>query len=141
MGDAVGRGATTILGGKGSLGKGHFWRPTVLTNVPEDARIMVEEPFGPVAPVLPFSDFDDALRRANSVDLGLAAYAFTGSLKTATAVADALEFGWLGINSFSPTVAETPFGGFGDSGFGYEGGPEGFDAYCRTKSVSQASFG
>lgn len=141
MGDAVGRGATTVLGGEGSLGKGHFWRPTVLTDVPEDALIMVEEPFGPIAPVLPFSDFDEALRRANSVDLGLAAYAFTGSLKTATAVADALEFGWLGINNFSPTVAEAPFGGFGDSGFGYEGGPEGFDAYCRTKSISQASFG
>lgn len=75
------------------------------------------------------------------MDLGLAAYAFTRSLDIVTNVADGLEAGWIGINNFSPALAEVPFGGMKDSGFGYEGGPEGFDAYCTTKFVSQANMG
>lgn len=140
MEDAVSRGARTELGGVKPGGAGHFWQPTVLTDVAEDALIMTEEPFGPIAPLTPFSDIADALAKSNAVDLGLAGYLFTRDLETATRVSDGLEFGWIGINNFSPTIAEAPFGGIGNSGFGYEGGPEGFDAYCRTKFVSQASL-
>lgn len=140
MDDATSKGAVTQIGGQKGKGDGHFWQPTVLTGTPDDALILNEEPFGPVVPLAPFSGVDDVLQKANSVDLGLAGYAFTRNLETATAISDRLEFGWIGINNFSPTVAEAPFGGIKDSGFGYEGGPEGFDAYCRTKFVSQASL-
>lgn len=140
MDDAASRGAVTELGGGKGDGAGHFWQPTVLTQVPGDSLIMTEEPFGPIAPLTPFSGVDDVVAMSNSVDLGLAGYLFTRDLETATRVSDGLEFGWIGVNNFSPTIAEAPFGGIRNSGFGYEGGPEGFDAYCRTKFVSQASL-
>ncbi|MEZ5732520.1 MAG: NAD-dependent succinate-semialdehyde dehydrogenase [Paracoccaceae bacterium] len=140
MADASDRGAVTEIGGSRHGNGGHFWQPTVLTEVPDDALIMTEEPFGPIAPLTPFADIADALSKSNAVDLGLAGYLFTRDLETATRVSDGLEFGWIGINNFSPTIAEAPFGGIRNSGFGYEGGPEGFDAYCRTKFVSQASL-
>jgi succinate-semialdehyde dehydrogenase/glutarate-semialdehyde dehydrogenase len=141
MDDCLDRGAKVALGG-GRLGnRGFFWEPTVLTDVADDATVMTDEPFGPIAPVVPFSTFDEALERANGLNLGLAAYAFTRSLDTATNAADGLEAGWIGINNFSPALAEAPFGGMKDSGFGYEGGPEGFNAYCQTKFVSQANMG
>ena len=140
MSDAVGRGARTVLGGDRIGNRGCFWESTVLVDVPDDSSLMMEEPFGPIAPIVPFSTFDEALERANSLDLGLAAYAFTRSLDVATNVADGLEAGWIGINNFSPVLAEAPFGGTKDSGFGYEGGPEGFDAYCQTRFVSQANM-
>jgi len=141
MADAVDRGAKTILGGNRIGNQGCFWEPTVLNELPDDSTLMTEEPFGPIAPVVPFSTFDEALDRANGLELGLAAYAFTRSLDIATNVADGLEAGWIGINNFSPALAEAPFGGMKDSGFGYEGGPEGFNAYCQTKFVSQANMG
>ncbi|MEZ5652903.1 MAG: NAD-dependent succinate-semialdehyde dehydrogenase [Burkholderiaceae bacterium] len=140
MSDALSRGAISEIGGDRAGEAGHFWQPTVLTGVPQDALLMNEEPFGPIAPLTPFSDLEDVLVMANSVDLGLAGYFFTRDLETATLVADQLEFSWIGINNFSPTIAEAPFGGIRNSGFGYEGGPEGFDAYCRTKFISQASL-
>lgn len=140
MADATDRGAKTIVGGKRIGNAGSFWAPTVITDIPDDSSLMTREPFGPIAPIVPFSTFDEALKRANGLDLGLAAYAFTRSLDVATNVADGLEAGWIGINNFSPALAEAPFGGVKDSGFGYEGGPEGFDAYCQTKFVSQANM-
>jgi len=140
MTDAMDRGARTVQGGDRIDGQGHFWQPTVLTNLEHDSKLMTEEPFGPIAPIVPFSTFDEALECANGLDLGLAAYAFTRSLDIATNIADGLEAGWIGINNFSPALAEAPFGGMKDSGFGYEGGPEGFSAYCQTRFVSQANM-
>ena len=140
MSDVADRGGRTLLGGNSIGNRGHFWAPTVVTEIPDDSHIMTREPFGPVAPVLPFTDYDDVIRRANSLEYGLAAYAFTRSLDVATNVADDLEAGWIGVNNFSPALAEAPFGGVKDSGFGYEGGPEGFDAYCRTRFISQANM-
>lgn len=141
MDNANDHGAKTLTGGKRIGNKGCFWEPTVLNELPDNSMLMTEEPFGPIAPVVPFSTFDEALERANDVELGLAAYAFTRSLDIATNVADGLEAGWIGINNFSPALADAPFGGMKDSGFGYEGGPEGFDAYCQTKFVSQENMG
>lgn len=140
MADALDNGAKSVLGGNRIGNRGCFWEPTVLTNLSDSSKVMTQEPFGPISPILPFSTFDEALERANGLDLGLAAYAFTRSLDVATNVADGLEAGWIGINNFSPALAEAPFGGMKDSGFGYEGGPEGFNAYCQTKFVSQANM-
>lgn len=141
MADAIERGAKTVQGGTRIGDRGCFWEATVLTDLPDESKLMTEEPFGPITPILPFSTFDEALERANGLELGLAAYAFTRSLDIATNVADGLEADWIGINNFSPALAEAPFGGMKDSGFGYEGGPEGFNVYCQTKFVSQASMG
>ena len=99
--------------------------------------LMTEEPFGPVAPISSFQTFDEVVARSNSLPYGLAAYAFTGSLKTATDIADAFEAGWIGINEFTPALAEAPLSGHKDSGIGCEGGPEGLDAYLKTKFVNQ----
>lgn len=135
--DAVEKGAKLQTGGQRRGNDGFFFEPTVLSDVPDDARIMREEPFGPVAPIVPFRSFDEVIERANSLDYGLAAYAFTGSEKTATAVADALESGMVGVNSLAVSTPETPFGGVKDSGHGSEGGSEGLDAYLNTKFVAQ----
>ncbi|MEM7074559.1 MAG: NAD-dependent succinate-semialdehyde dehydrogenase [Pseudomonadota bacterium] len=130
-------GARIALGSGVRDGDGFFVEPTVLTDVSDDAAIMTDEPFGPVVPIASFRSFDEVIARANSLDYGLAGYAFTGSLRTATLTADALDVGWIGINDFSPALSEAPLGCAKDSGFGYEGGPEGFDAYCKIKFVSQ----
>lgn len=139
MADATDRGAKVQAGGNRIGDTGTYWAPTVLNCLPDDSMLMTEEPFGPITPVVPFTTYEDAIQRANALDLGLAAYGFTSSLDTATNLADDLESGWIGINNFSPSLSEAPFGGMKDSGFGYEGGPEGFDAYCKTKFVSQAN--
>ena len=141
MSDVQSRGGKTVTGGKGIAGKGHFWQPTIVTDLEHDSTLMTQEPFGPITPIVPFSTYDEALKLANGLDYGLAAYAFTRSLDIATNVADDLEAGWIGVNNFSPALAEAPFGGVKDSGFGSEGGPEGFDAYCKTKFVSQVNMG
>lgn len=137
VGDAVERGAKVQTGGKRIGNQGNFFQPTVLTDVPENARIMNEEPFGPVAVMLRFREFDDVIKRANKLPYGLASYAFTRSAKTATAVADALDSGMVTINHFGLALPETPFGGVKDSGYGHEGGIEGLQAYLATKFVSQ----
>ena len=105
----------------------------MLTDVPENARIMNEEPFGPVAVMLRFKDTDEVLARANKLPFGLASYAFTKNAKTATKVADALESGMVTINHFGLALPETPFGGVKDSGFGHEGGIEGLQVYMQAK--------
>jgi succinate-semialdehyde dehydrogenase/glutarate-semialdehyde dehydrogenase len=99
---------------------------------------MTEEPFGPIAPIVPFKTFDEVVERANSLPFGLAAYAFTNSAQTATSIGDALEAGMVGINSVAISTPETPFGGIKESGYGHEGGIEGLEAYTNRKFISQA---
>jgi succinate-semialdehyde dehydrogenase/glutarate-semialdehyde dehydrogenase len=112
----------------------------VLTDVPTDAAIMNEEPFGPVAIINPFDGFDDAIAEANRLPFGLAAYAFTASSRTARRVAAELESGMLAINHFGLGNPETPFGGVKDSGYGSEGGPEAIEAYLQPRFVTQADL-
>jgi succinate-semialdehyde dehydrogenase/glutarate-semialdehyde dehydrogenase len=104
--------------------------------VPENARIMNEEPFGPVAVMLRFKETDDVLSRANKLPFGLASYAFTKNANTATKIADALDSGMVTINHFGIALPETPFGGVKDSGFGHEGGIEGLTVYMQAKFIS-----
>jgi len=134
--DAQEKGAKVEAGGKRIGNQGNFFEPTVLTDVPESARIMSEEPFGPVAVMLRFKETDDVLDRANKLPFGLASYAFTKDAKVATKVADALESGMVTINHFGIALPETPFGGVKDSGFGHEGGTEGLQVYLQSKFVS-----
>ena len=138
--DAVGKGATLQTGGKRKGNKGYFFEPTVMTDVPLDARIMNEEPFGPVAPISSFSDFDAVVAEANRLDYGLAAYAYTKSTKTAEAIGSAFESGMVSINHHGIGLIETPFGGVKDSGYGSEGGSEAIDAYLNTKFITQAGL-
>jgi succinate-semialdehyde dehydrogenase/glutarate-semialdehyde dehydrogenase len=135
--DAQEKGAKVQAGGKRIGNQGNFFEPTVLTDVPESARIMNEEPFGPVAVMLRFNDTDELLTRANKLPYGLASYAFTKNSKIATKVADALESGMVTINHHGLALPETPFGGVKESGFGHEGGAEGLTVYMQTKFVSQ----
>jgi succinate-semialdehyde dehydrogenase / glutarate-semialdehyde dehydrogenase len=134
--DAQDKGAKVQTGGKRIGNQGNFFEPTVLTDVPENARIMNEEPFGPVAVMLRFKETDDVLARANKLPFGLASYAFTKDAKLATKVADALDSGMVTINHFGIALPETPFGGVKDSGFGHEGGIEGLQVYMQAKFVS-----
>ncbi len=135
--DAHQRGASVLAGGSAMEGAGSFYSPTVLADLPADSRIMHEEPFGPVAGMVRFKDLHDVIRQANSLPFGLASYAFTGSTKNATAIADGLEAGMVSINHIGLALAETPFGGIKDSGYGSEGGTESFDGYLTTKFVTQ----
>ena len=135
--DAVGKGAKVATGGSRIGNKGYFFEPTVVTDVPRDARAMNEEPFGPLALISPFQKFDDAAEEANRLPFGLASYAFTRSAKTATAIGAAIESGMVSINSFGLALPETPFGGIKDSGYGSEGGTEAMEAYFNTKFITQ----
>ena len=135
--DAQTRGATVLAGGAPVPGVGSFFAPTVITDLPEDSRLMTEEPFGPVAGIVRFKSLDDALTRANSLPFGLAAYAFTGSSRNAQAIANGLQAGMVSINHLGLALAETPFGGIKDSGIGSEGGSETFDGYLNTKFITQ----
>jgi succinate-semialdehyde dehydrogenase/glutarate-semialdehyde dehydrogenase len=137
--DAREKGANVAVGGKRIGNQGNFFEPTVLTDVPENARIMNEEPFGPVAVMLRFQEMDDVLNGANKLPYGLASYAFTKNAQTATRVADALESGMVTINHFGIALPETPFGGVKDSGFGHKGGVEGLQVYLQAKFVSPLS--
>ena len=134
--DARKRGAEVVLGGDPMAGKGFFFPPTVITGLKDDSMLMTQEPFGPIAPVVPFTDEDEVIRRANSLPFGLSSYVFTNSLKTATKVSNALEAGMVNINHFGSALPETPFGGIKDSGIGSEGGLETFDGYLVTKFVT-----
>ncbi|MET9384429.1 NAD-dependent succinate-semialdehyde dehydrogenase [Streptomyces sp. NPDC002928] len=134
--DAVARGAKVLTGGERLDRPGYFFAPTVLTDVPADAELMSEEPFGPLAPIVPFSDLDEALATANALPYGLAAYGFTDSAATAEKLSQELEAGILSLNHCGGSVHEAPSGGVKDSGYGREGGPEALDAYLVTKRVS-----
>ena len=134
--DAKKHGGKVVVGGGPLDRKGFFFAPTVVTELPDDSMLMTEEPFGPVAPVVRFTDTDEVLRRANSLPFGLSSYVFTNSLKTATKVSNGLEAGMVNINHFGSALAETPFGGIKDSGIGSEGGLETFDGYLVTKFIT-----
>lgn len=135
--DASQRGGKVLTGGSRLGDKGFFFPPTVVTDLPDDSMLMTEEPFGPIAPVTRFKTLEEGLKRANSLPFGLAAYAFTNSLKTATQVSNGLEAGMVNINHFGMALSETPFGGVKDSGIGSEGGTETFDGYLVTKFITQ----
>ena len=134
--DAVSKGAKCLVGGKSVEGQGYFYEPTVLAEVPNDARLLKEEIFGPVAPIAGFSDEDEAIRAANSTEYGLAAYMFTADVKRALRVAEALETGMIGLNQGIVSNAAAPFGGIKQSGFGREGGHEGIAEYLETKYIA-----
>ena len=137
--DAVQRGARLVCGGQRLDRVGSFFPPTVLADAPDDALIMIEEPFGPVVPISTFRTREDGVRRANSLPFGLASYVFTESLANATFASDRIEAGMVNVNHFGIGLPETPFGGIKDSGLGHEGGQETFDGYLVTKFVSAMS--
>ena len=134
--DAVAKGAAIITGGARFERPGYFYAPTVLRDVPDDAKAMIQEPFGPVALMTPFDSFDEVMTRANSLPFGLAAYVFTRNISTAARASEALEAGQIGVNATSVHEVETPFGGVNESGYGHESGVEGLDAYLRTKMIA-----
>ncbi|MFG1343027.1 NAD-dependent succinate-semialdehyde dehydrogenase [Xanthobacter autotrophicus] len=135
--DALEHGAELLAGGDQPAGfnRGFFFAPTVLGRVPDAARIMVEEPFGPVAPLTSFSSFDEGMARANALPFGLAGYVFTRSLATAARASEALEVGMVGVNDTMLATAEAPFGGIKESGMGREGGALGIRDYLEPKYV------
>jgi succinate-semialdehyde dehydrogenase/glutarate-semialdehyde dehydrogenase len=135
--DANTRGAKIVAGGHTIGDKGNFFEPTVIEDAPDDAKIMKDEPFGPILGLKKFKTLDEAIQKANSLPFGLAAYAFTSSTKTATKLGDALESGMVTINHLGFALAEVPFGGVKESGYGSEGGSETFDGYLVTKFVTQ----
>jgi succinate-semialdehyde dehydrogenase/glutarate-semialdehyde dehydrogenase len=137
--DAHRRGAHVETGGERIGREGFFFAPTVLSRVPESAHILRDEPFCPVAPIMTFGSFDEVIERANGIDVGLAAYAFTNQLERAAEFSERIQAGWIGINNFTPSLADAPIGGAKDSGLGYEGGPEGLDAYLHTRFISQSN--
>ena len=140
IGDATQSGATVRTGGHRIGNKGNFFEPTVMTDVPKDARVMNEEPFGPLAVISPFSSFDEVVTEANRLPYGLASYAYTRSAKTANAIAAAVESGMISINHHGLALPEVPFGGVKDSGYGSEGGLEAIENYLNTKFVTQAGL-
>ncbi len=133
VGDAVARGAALATGGHRLEGPGHFWEPTLLTEVTPDMRIYREETFGPVAAVTVFDDDDEAVAMANDTTYGLASYVYTRDIGKAVRTAEALQFGMVGINDINPTSAAVPFGGVKDSGLGREGARQGIEEYLDTK--------
>ena len=137
IGDAVQKGATVHAGGNRIGNKGNFFEPTVITDVPKNARVMNDEPFGPLAVISPFRTFDEAVEEANRLPYGLASYAYTRSAKTANAIAAAVEAGMMSINHHGLALPEVPFGGVKDSGYGTEGGADALDAYLVTKFITQ----
>ncbi|EKF18299.1 NAD-dependent succinate-semialdehyde dehydrogenase [Nitratireductor pacificus] len=137
--DAVSHGAELKTGGRRIGNKGNFYEPTVLANVPTSARIMNEEPFGPVAVVNSFATLDESISEANRLPFGLASYAFTRSVETASHLGQRIQAGMTTINHNGLSLPELPFGGIRDSGYGTEGGSEAINAYLITKLVTQAS--
>ena len=133
--DAVDRGATVLTGGGPLDGPGYFYRPTVLTHVPDSSRVLTEEIFGPVAPIVSFETEDEAVAKANDTEYGLMGYVFTRDLDRALRVAEALDTGMVGLNQGVPSNTAAPFGGVKQSGFGREGGAEGIEEYLSVKYV------
>ena len=134
--DALAKGATRVVGGEIPDGRGYFYPPTVLGDVPEGARVNKEEIFGPVAPVGSFESEEDAIARANDTEYGLVAYVFTRDIKRALRVCEALETGMVGLNQGMVSNAGAPFGGVKQSGIGREGGKEGLEEFLETKYVA-----
>ena len=127
-------------GGQARIGDtGNFWQPTILADVPLDAKVFNDEPFGPMAAIRSFNTLDEAIAEANRLPYGLAGYAFTRSLKNADLLARRVEVGMLWINMPAMPTAEMPFGGLKESGYGSEGGPEALEAYLNSRSVAIAN--
>jgi succinate-semialdehyde dehydrogenase/glutarate-semialdehyde dehydrogenase len=135
--DAVSKGAELLAGGKvpGGCNRGYFFEPTVLGRVPDDALVMAEEPFGPIAPITTFSDYDEVMERANALPFGLAGYVFTNDLGLAVRASEDLELGMVGVNEMLLATAEAPFGGIKESGMGREGGSLGVHDYLNPKYI------
>jgi succinate-semialdehyde dehydrogenase/glutarate-semialdehyde dehydrogenase len=138
--DAGRHGGKLRAGGHAIGDKGNFWEPTVITELDNDAKVMNEEPFGPLAIINPFKSFEDAVKEANRLPFGLAAYAWTKSAKTANAIAASVETGMISINHVGLGIPETPFGGVKDSGYGSEGGSEAIESYMNPKFITQAGL-
>jgi succinate-semialdehyde dehydrogenase / glutarate-semialdehyde dehydrogenase len=136
--DATGKGAQVLVGGQARDGAGYFYEPTVLGGVSGDARLLKEEIFGPVAPVIGFDDEDAAIAAANDTEYGLVAYVYTRDIKRAFRVVEKLQTGMVGLNQGLVSNPAAPFGGVKASGFGREGGPEGIDEYLSIKYVAMA---
>jgi succinate-semialdehyde dehydrogenase/glutarate-semialdehyde dehydrogenase len=135
--DAVSKGADLLAGGRVPDGRnqGYFFEPTVLGRVPDDALVMTEEPFGPIAPITTFTDYDEVMARANALPFGLAGYVFTNDLGLATRASEDLELGMVGVNEMLLATAEAPFGGIKESGMGREGGSLGVHDYLNPKYI------
>jgi succinate-semialdehyde dehydrogenase/glutarate-semialdehyde dehydrogenase len=136
--DARERGAKVLVGGSRLDGAGYFYEPTVLADVPDDARLLGEEIFGPVAPVKGFSSDEEAIAAANDTEYGLVAYVYTQDINRAFKVIEGLDTGMIGLNQGMVSNAGAPFGGVKQSGFGREGGPEGINEYLETKYVAMS---
>ncbi|RDV01642.1 NAD-dependent succinate-semialdehyde dehydrogenase [Sphingorhabdus pulchriflava] len=136
--DAIAKGARVGTGGSADNGDGYFFRPTVLSDVPLEADIMTNEPFGPVALIRPFAKFEDAIEQANRLPFGLASFVHTENGRQANMAGDLIEAGMVGINTAAISMPDMPFGGVKESGFGSEGGPEGLESYYVTKAIHQA---
>jgi succinate-semialdehyde dehydrogenase/glutarate-semialdehyde dehydrogenase len=136
--DAIAKGARVGTGGSADNGDGYFFRPTVLSDVPLEADIMTNEPFGPVALIRPFAKFDDAIEQANRLPFGLASFVHTENGRQANMAGDLIEAGMVGINTAAISMPDMPFGGVKESGFGSEGGPEGLESYYVIKAIHQA---
>ena len=134
--DALEKGASAVCGGKAQEGPGYFYPPTVLTDVPQSARMYEEEIFGPVAPIYTFSDDEDAVRMANDTEHGLVSYAYTQDINRGIWVSEALESGMVGLNQGMVSNVAAPFGGVKASGIGREGGFEGIEEFLETKYVA-----
>jgi len=136
MRDAVAQGAEVLAGGERLGEVGNFWQPTILDDVPLQAKVFNDEPFGPIAAIRPFQQLEEAIAESNRLPFGLAGYAFTRSLKNADLLARRVEVGMLWVNMPALPTAELPFGGIKDSGYGSEGGPEALEAYLNTRAVA-----
>ncbi|MFL5885019.1 MAG: aldehyde dehydrogenase family protein, partial [Thermoleophilaceae bacterium] len=134
--DARSKGAHVVVGGGQPDGRGYFFEPTVLSDVPPEANLLREEIFGPVAPVASFESEEDAIHAANNTEYGLVAYVYTSDLKRALRVCEGLETGMVGLNQGMVSNPAAPFGGVKMSGFGREGGYEGIEEYLETKYVA-----
>jgi succinate-semialdehyde dehydrogenase/glutarate-semialdehyde dehydrogenase len=136
--DAHGKGSQLLTGGKRDtrFEKGYFFEPTILKGLPSHAKILTEEPFAPVMPILDFSKIDDVIAAANNTKYGLAAYVFTNDLSVAWKMAEGIEAGIIGLNDPVPATPQCPFGGMKESGMGRELAHEGLEAYLETKYVS-----
>jgi succinate-semialdehyde dehydrogenase/glutarate-semialdehyde dehydrogenase len=136
--DAVARGGRVVAGGSGDDSTGYFWRPTLLADVPDDALVMTEEPFGPIAAVTSFDDEDEVIERANRSPFGLGAYLFSGSSERTLRIPGRLDVGMVSVNRFGVGARDTFFGGRKESGYGSEGGPEAVEEYMVRKLIVEA---
>ncbi len=135
VGSSASQGAKVVAGGKARPGKGYFYEPTVITEVGPGSPVYDEEIFGPVMPIVPFGSHEEALRLANDLEYGLAAFVLTSDLNTSILMAEGLEYGMVSVNDWLPATPEAPFGGVKGSGFGREAGTEGLYEYLETKTI------